>query len=158
KTYYPNGKASDWMDYDWAKKFEEPIYIEKVEEDQPEDEDLKYVIPPEDTELFVPYPKLARGEYPKVHLTSIRNTIDTQRKAGGKEASRPAGKQGNEGGSIWRRGSERDKLREDKSKDKDKDQDKNANDNSPESILIRFLDVDVTPGYSYEYRIQIKVA
>src|SRR5205085_978729 len=26
-----------------------------------------------------------------------------------------------------------------------------------DAILIRFLDVDVTPGYSYEYRIRIKV-
>src|SRR5262249_31965714 len=55
KIYYPNGKSSEWMDYDWAKKYEDPIYIEKVDEDQVEDEDLKHVVPPEDTELFVPY-------------------------------------------------------------------------------------------------------
>jgi hypothetical protein len=158
KEIYPNGKDSDWQDYDWAKKYEDPIYIEKVDDDQPEPDDLKLVTPAEDTELFVPYPKLARGEYPKVRLTSINNAIEKSKMGGGKDAFRPAGKQGGEGGIFQRGGDKKDKLRDaDKGKDKDQDKDHQP-DSILDAILIRFVDVDVKPGFSYEYRIQIKVA
>src|SRR5262249_13232861 len=116
--------------------------------------------PPEEWELFVPYPKLARGSYPDVRLPSINAAIEKAKMGGGKP-NVPVGNQGGkkDGGGIFRPGGEgRGKLAEN-DKDKGKDQDKgNPADNVLEAMLVRFMDVDVTPGYAYEYRIQVKVA
>lgn len=154
RIHFPNGQTTEWSDHDWVAYYD-PIFREKIEEDEMEAADLRYVIPPEDSELVIPMPKLARGRYLELNLDSIRRTIEKAKQA---PAGRQFGGWANKGqenrASPFSRGA-REKLQE---KPDDKPDDKNQTPNyGPETILIRFLDVDVKPGNGYEYRVQVRM-
>lgn len=149
----PDGRVGAWEDYDWQAAYE-PIFMEKIVKDHEDPPELAPVIPSEETKLFVPLPKLVRGEYPKVALPSIERTLTALKNSNQGDRVVPGGSKLEGGGDIFARGGG-------KSKKTDANKNEQKTDKAQEvqeAFLMRFLDVDVLPGYTYEYQIQVKVA
>ncbi len=150
RVHFPNGQTSEWTDFDWVSVYE-PIFREKIDEDQADPEALAMVIPPKDTELCLPLPKLVRGEYPVLRLASIQATIEKAR-AQGQQQVRAKGNSKFKGKvSPFARGG----AAADEPTGTPDNAPKSA-DAIPECLLIRFMDVDVLPDHGYEYRIQVQ--
>jgi hypothetical protein len=145
--------VEEWRDYDWLASYK-PIFVEKVLEDAPEDEQLKQfgIVPEVKTRLCVPLPLLARGSYPKVEMRSILDAKERLEKAGKSEIYKPAGSEKFKGEVNPFGESEAPASKDEKGPDASQSLE------VPDAILVRFVDVGVEAGYAYEYRIQMVMA
>jgi hypothetical protein len=153
-----------WSDLDWLENYK-AIYSEKDEEDYKDPEELvKFkIIPDLSSALCLPLPMLSRDKkYPPVTMTTINNALEKLKKAGEPPKTGPLGgdRFKGEGGPFGKPA--------DTGKPKTPPSDTGtpggnqaaaaAATSVQEAILIRFVDVNIQPGYQYEYRIQLKVA
>jgi len=151
-----NAVVQAWADLDWLENYKS-IYADKDEEDYKDPEDLvKFkVIPDLQSGLCLPLPLLSRDKkYPPIAMTSITNAVEKLKKAGDPPKTGPLGGDRFKGDvGPFGKGST------------DKKPSSTGTDTSvqtptsiQEAILIRFVDVNILPGFSYEYRIQLKIA
>jgi hypothetical protein len=151
-----NTKLQDWTNLDWEANYR-PLFSKKILENAPEDAEIrdKPVIPSREHRLFVPMPALARGKYPKVDLQLIADAIDKLNKSGSSGVYSPFGKGKFEDDTdIFGDGSS---TKDGNTSGKDDKQDTNQKFEALEACLLRFLDVDIRPGYMYKYQIRMKV-
>jgi hypothetical protein len=154
---------ADWAPLDWVGNYR-PLMSIKVDEDEPEDEMFRgtAVIPDPDQNLFMPLPKLARGTYPRISLRNAENAIDVIRRSGNQVRGKPfGGRFEGEGNPFARGGASTRTGMGDGNRDNDKDRNDGASAEKGvflEALLVRFIDVAVQPGFSYEYRMQMKLA
>lgn len=152
RIHFPNGQTSEWMDFDWVSRYE-PIFREKIDEDQPDPEALSLVIPPPDTELCMPLPKLVRGEYPAMRLATVQATIEKARALGQRQTRLKGNSKFKGKVSPFAKGGVVPQE-----PDPNTEKTPTSADTIPDCVLIRFMDVDVIPDHGYEYRVQIQVA
>jgi hypothetical protein len=177
---YPDGREkTPWQDYDaelnarFAGIFAAAVDYEKEEPDYYKYEGIL------NKGLVMVRPQLDRGQYPKVELESIKNTISKlDKESQGPEMKRPlsdlARKLKKQGVNIYdplnplisEEEEEANKAAQpnqpppdssDKKSEK-KDTDADAELLIPDKALVRFIDVNVEPGLAYEYRIKVKMA
>lgn len=170
----PVGKPGDWKDID-VKNSVRPLLLFGIE---PEDEKLKnYGLVWAKDRLVIPRPLLARDQkYPEPIIKSIQDTIAVIEKAASDSATPPLvqprnkfdssfdifGEGGNEGGKAGAGNPMGNPM----GVPMGKPMGENARTGGtasqerlvPEKCLIRFLDVTVQQGFTYEYRIQIEMA
>jgi hypothetical protein len=155
----PDGRVGAWEDFDWLEKYD-PIFTEKIVEDYQDPPELAPVIPPEDTNLFLPLPKLVRGEYPKIgeggRMPSIERTLAAIKNSKDANLIQPGGenKLGGGGNPFAHGGAGKKKPTDSKPADGPGTKPQVAQ----EAFLIRFIDVDVRPGFGYEYQVSVRVA
>jgi hypothetical protein len=149
----PDGRVGAWEDYDWQARYE-PIFVEKILEDHQDPAELAPVIPSEETRLFVPLPKLVRGKYPDIRLSSIERTLNAIKNSNESNRVVPGGSKLEGKGDVFAKGGQ-GKAKDDGNKGTESSQKPQE---AQEAFLMRFLDVDVLPGFGYEYQIQIRVA
>lgn len=149
--------VSPWAPFNWLESYKQ-INTERILEDYVDDDRLikAKVIPPPEFKLCLPLPVLAGGrKYPKLHLPMIENTIEAVEKSGSQKYA-PAGSDKFKGEGDPFAPSSAGGTSGNKSGSSSKDDTTNSANDALEALLIRFVDVNITPGYSYEYRIQIR--
>ncbi len=150
----PDGRVGEWQDYDWQAAYE-PIFVEKILDDHQDPAELQPVIPSPETRLLVPLPKLVRGEYPKVELPSIERTLAALKNSQDGNRVLPGGSKFEGHGDMFAPGGAGKPKDNDSNKGNEKNQQPEV---AQEAFLMRFLDVDVQPGFGYEYQVQVVVA
>ncbi|HLJ92408.1 MAG TPA: hypothetical protein VKU02_04365 [Gemmataceae bacterium] len=178
RVFYQDGRQkADWQDYDetlnsaFATLFAEAVDYEK------EDADLHKYEGILNKGLVMVRPQLERGEYPKVEIQSIKDTLaKLDKESQGEEVKRPlsdlARKLRRQGVDVWdvfnpllpEEEEEAGKAMLEKptpsptdNPEKKKDTDADSELLIPDKALIRFMDVTVEPGLVYEYRIKVKM-
>lgn len=164
----PNGKPGDWKDLDVKNTVRSMLLFGT----EPEDEKLlNYGLVWKKDRLVIPRPLLARDQkYPEPNIKSIQDTIAAMEKASSEAAPPPliqakskydsgfdiyelpeegkAGGGANTGGPAKPASSGAAGFKIVASVER----------LIPEKSLIRFLDVTVQPGFTYEYRVQVEMA
>ncbi len=174
--------VSDWAPYNFEEKYLELINSRKVA-DTFEDGYLSYFIR-YDMQLALPLPQLVSelGKYPDITLPNILNSINKLKEAGKEKippsetAERLKGQnlskdniyhpQVGDGNALYGDknvtgvgGAKQPKLNSPTGPGT-VGPDPKANTAAPteiDSLLLRFIDVDIEPGYTYEYRIRVKM-
>ncbi len=70
----PNGKLSEWHDIPWKEHFID-IYRRKVA-NQPEENNLEFVMLDRSNNLVLPLPEILDNQYPTIRMPMLRQTID----------------------------------------------------------------------------------
>jgi hypothetical protein len=149
------GKAGEWAELDIEGNYVQ-LYQQSIGS-QPEDPSLRPLIFP-DTPLVMPLPRLARGEYRKVQLTSIDKALQALPRSGDSKVAvlSPLEMQLTGKVNIWKTTSNPDEkpVREDK-----REVDTSKDPVPPEHILVRFVDADpnLKPGTTYQYQVQMRL-
>jgi hypothetical protein len=154
----PDGKVGAWEDFDWLDKYE-PIFVEKILEDHQDPPELAAVIPPEETRLCIPLPKLVRGDYPKpdpAKLPSIERTLTAIKNSKDTNHFVPGGNKLDGGGDPFFRGAAGASKPKSGETNKGSETSTQKPQDAQEAFLMRFIDVDIRPGYGYEYQVQIR--
>jgi hypothetical protein len=176
RALYPDGRLkADWHDYGdklngaFASLFARAVDYEKEDEAFYKYEGIL------SKGLAMVRPQLERGQYPKVEIQSIKDAIVTLDKISqGPEVKRPlsdmARKLRKQNVNPWdlfnplisEEEEEASKPPAEKppsseSPDKKKDSDADAELLIPEKALVRFIDVTIEPGLTYEYRIKVRM-
>jgi hypothetical protein len=156
-----------WQPYDWQAGL--GAILAKSTEFQPEDPAVSMVVPPLDDELTAPLPKLAKGTYPPVKLKSILESVETLRTK--IQSTQPVFQESQftrkiKGENVvfgLPRGNDPMAPGGDPRQMQPMPGQPGAaqlppSDTLPDHCLIRFVDTNVEPGYTYEYQIQVKIA
>jgi hypothetical protein len=174
RVYSPNGKLlSDWEDYTKTLKSEFAQMMARVPEPASEDGELakfadQMIVPG----LVMPRLPLARGEYPKIEIPSLEKSIKAL-SAADKDAVKPpksflrtkVESKGFDPFDPHPQYSDEEPEKKPEPKPQAKPRD-NATASAagdgpelliPEYVLLRFLDVTVRPGYSYEYKVKLRM-
>jgi hypothetical protein len=172
RVYSPNGKlTSDWEDYTKTLVSAFSQLMASVPEVAPEDADLaKFEDMMIVSGLVMPRPPLARGEYPKIEIPSLQKTIKAISTAD-KDVVKPPR-------SFMQKKAEAKSIdpfdpkaamtdEPEEKKPEPRPQPKPRETTSaaaegpellvPDYVLLRFVDVTVKPGFSYEYKIKVKM-
>lgn len=170
----PNGKPGDWKDLDVKNSVRSMLLFGT----EPEDEKLlNYGLVWKKDRLVIPRPMLAREQkYPEPNIKSIQDTIAAMEKASSEAAPPPL----IQAKSKYDSGLDIYEIEDNKggggganvvpgAKPMNPGAPAGANTGGfkivasverliPEKSLIRFLDVTVQPGFTYEYRVQVEMA
>ena len=161
---------ADWEDYTkmWVES-NKGLFIRAVDPEQ-DDPRIKPLIM---KGLAGPRPKLARGQkYPEVELKGIKDTLESIEKAGKESLVPPPSPQGGkykgEGFDPSNPDAFGDPTENKKPQPPKSDKPEAKGDGSsegqgpeyyiPEHVLVRILDPDVKPGFTYQYRFKVKMA
>jgi hypothetical protein len=184
RIYGPDGKlVEEWADLD----LETPLKDIRIRTKELEPEDPQFVefgVIPQPNRLVIPRPKLARDQkYPDLKLESIQDTLKKMEDALKDNAPPPpkvksqfedidifetqaptaAQGAGGDSSAVGPAGKAGGKLGGERLPPQGPPGSRDASLSNqravavPEKILVRFMDVTVFPGYSYEYRVQIRM-
>lgn len=157
----PDGKAREWKDLDFNADYKPLLNIAVASE--PETANMKKVVFPG---LVMARPALARGQYPDPNLGLIEKALRVLNEKTGKNPEAkvlsPIEKQlAGETVDIFDGGilqpDQKTKMPDKRIKDGDGVA-KEAEFIVPDYCLVRFIDVTVKPGFTYEYQMRIVVA
>jgi hypothetical protein len=127
--------------------------------------------------LMMVRPQLERGQYPKVEIQSIKDTLaKLDKQAQGEEVKRPLSdlsrKLQKQGVDIWdifnpllpeeeeqvnKPAPDKPASESSEKKPEKKDTDTDSEMLIPDKAVVRFIDVTVEPGFVYDYRIKVKM-
>jgi hypothetical protein len=170
-----NEVVQKWADYDWQTPLA-PI-VARTTDFEPEDPNVVQVVPRIEDELTVPLPQVARAKYPAVTLETIKKSVEAirakikstepviQESAFARALKSKTGKvfdglkpetpQGNQPGVAATPG--KGGVRLPAGMEAVGGAQLTELDLIPEYVLLRFLDLQVQSGYTYEYQVRVKL-
>jgi hypothetical protein len=171
----PDGRVkTPWEDY--TSQLRQPVefLLRRVGEGEPDDQKLTNFEGIIVKGLAMPRLPLAKGQYPELDIPGIKETVATMEKLGHEKVDLPkslaSSKLSNEGTfDVFDPKAEFEQIEEAKPENKidnktadDKKTKEGAEDEQevvvPEKSLVRFYDLTVQPGLTYEYRLKVKMA
>jgi hypothetical protein len=154
------GENDGWENYDWLDAYK-PLNIERIAEDEKEDERLvKYhIIPPDDQHLALPLPVLAGDrKYPKLELKTIDNAVAELEKSGGSQLGLASNDKFKGDQDPFARSGSGQTASGKATGNQDSSAETVKPSDALEAILCRFVDVKIQQGLSYEYRVRMVAA
>jgi hypothetical protein len=159
-------KDKPWIDLPIENAMKHILILAADADKNEQDDKLEHfgiILPADQNRLVMPRPKLdtqlhQSEKYPEELPQSVQDSLDAMEKAtGGKGAVQPKRKSRFDLESFSVFGGDQEKTADPNQPAQAKIENTEENPR-PEKILVRFYDTSVLPGWSYQYRVQIRMA